>query len=74
MIDHNQSKEIAFYNFARFAMAQPRIISQFKDATGNDLRSLVSGNLIERMINKATGYEDAIFSEFLEWLRLTYWE
>lgn len=74
MIDRNQLEEIAFNDFARYAIAQPIMIGQFKDATGHDLGLLANSSPIERMIDAATGYKDAMMSEFLQWLRLSYWE
>ena len=63
----------AFLDFVSHSKGQKKIRMEFKEATGNDLKSLITKNGLEAMIDEATGYTEDILKQFIDWLIVNYW-
>ncbi len=56
-----------------YALAIPEHCDAFEKESGHSLKSLVPGNALEIMIDKATGRTDAIFGAWCDWVTVNLW-
>ncbi len=55
------------------AIGEPSIRAQFKLDTGWDVDSVLMRTPIEKMVDKATGYEMMLMLKFFDWVTINIW-
>ena len=68
-----QFNEIAFVNFANFAIGNDEFLNEFRNETSIDLKVLENRNPLMEAIDKATGYQDELISKFIIWIADNFW-
>lgn len=64
-------RQIAWRDFLIFAIGEPKIVEQYETATGKKLD--LAKTPMDRMIDKATGREDAMVADFVEWVTINHY-
>jgi hypothetical protein len=63
----------AYLGLVYFLVGKPEWRDQFKADTGMDIERVLCGRGIEAMVDKATGYDQAVVARFADWVTEFHW-
>lgn len=63
----------AFIGCVIWAAQEPEIVKRFQSDTGTNLGAFFSRSPIEKMVDKATGFQRDIFIKWCDWVTVHIW-